>query len=205
MADMSTLLEKIKATVNAGSQSTPSSAQGSSGDSDGPSNPEAGSAVVVRPPTFWEKHFQQESPFFSRLRDAMGGAAGRMMKAVEGHGMPRLRNPFEFGNLFLMLNIEFPAAGALTPAYALNVPMNLLIGAAKRARGGGGAPRALSDPPRLRDRARPLAPPPSPPQARRRGCSRSRGCARATATRWATSRSGSSCSRARSTPRTTGS
>ena len=50
------------------------------------------------------------------LKDAMGGAAGRMMKAVEGHGMPRLRNPFEFGNLFLMLNIEFPAAGALTPA-----------------------------------------------------------------------------------------
>ena len=39
-----------------------------------------------------------------------------MMKTVEGQGMPRLRNPFEFGNLFLMLNIEFPKAGALTPA-----------------------------------------------------------------------------------------
>ena len=81
MADMSTLLENIKATVSAGSQGTPSSAQGSSGDSDGPSNPEAGSAVVVRPPTFWEKHFQQESPFFERLRGVMGGAgdaAGRV-------------------------------------------------------------------------------------------------------------------------------
>ena len=46
----------------------------------------------------------------------MSGANARLMKTVEGQGMPRLRNPFEFGNLFLMLNIEFPAAGALTPA-----------------------------------------------------------------------------------------
>ena len=28
------------------------------------------------------------------VKDAMGGAAGRMMKTVEGQGMPRLRNPF---------------------------------------------------------------------------------------------------------------
>ena len=50
------------------------------------------------------------------VKDALSGESARMMKTVEGQGMPRLRNPFEFGNLFLMLTIEFPAAGALTPA-----------------------------------------------------------------------------------------
>ena len=43
---------------------------------------EAGSgAVMVREPSFWERHFQQESPFFERLRGVMGGAgdaAGRV-------------------------------------------------------------------------------------------------------------------------------
>jgi len=32
----------------------------------------------------------------------------RMMKAVKGEGMPTFRNPFVFGNLFLILTIEFP-------------------------------------------------------------------------------------------------
>lgn len=50
------------------------------------------------------------------VKDQASGAAGRMMKCVEGQGMPRLRNPFEFGNLFLVLKIDFPAPGALTPA-----------------------------------------------------------------------------------------
>jgi len=50
------------------------------------------------------------------VKDATSGAAARMMKTVEGQGMPRLRNPFEFGNLFLMLTVEFPKPGALTPA-----------------------------------------------------------------------------------------
>merc|ERR1711879_727648 len=31
-----------------------------------------------------------------------------MMKAVKGEGMPTLKNPFVYGNLFLILNIEFP-------------------------------------------------------------------------------------------------
>lgn len=31
-----------------------------------------------------------------------------MMKAVEGEGLPRLKSPFEHGNLFIILNIEFP-------------------------------------------------------------------------------------------------
>merc|ERR1719220_1122189 len=32
----------------------------------------------------------------------------RMMKAVKGEGMPRFKNPFVHGNLFLILTIEFP-------------------------------------------------------------------------------------------------
>ena len=34
----------------------------------------------------------------------------RMMKAVEEAGLPRLKSPFEFGNLFIILNIEFPTS-----------------------------------------------------------------------------------------------
>mmetsp|Transcript_50581 Transcript_50581/g.109702 ORF Transcript_50581/g.109702 Transcript_50581/m.109702 type:complete len:502 (+) Transcript_50581:75-1580(+) len=33
----------------------------------------------------------------------------RMMKAVQGEGLPRLKSPFEHGNLFILLNVEFPA------------------------------------------------------------------------------------------------
>jgi len=32
----------------------------------------------------------------------------RMMKAVKGEGLPRLRSPFEHGNLFIIFTIEFP-------------------------------------------------------------------------------------------------
>lgn len=32
----------------------------------------------------------------------------RLMKAVKGEGMPTYKNPFAFGNLFLILEIEFP-------------------------------------------------------------------------------------------------
>merc|ERR1719473_1067353 len=31
-----------------------------------------------------------------------------MMKAVKGEGMPTYKNPFQHGNLFLILNIVFP-------------------------------------------------------------------------------------------------
>lgn len=51
------------------------------------------------------------------LADPNSGASGRLMKAVEGEGMPRLSNPFEKGNLFLLLDLVFPAPGAL-PAEA---------------------------------------------------------------------------------------
>jgi len=42
------------------------------------------------------------------VTDPNADAAKRMMKAVEGEGLPRLRSPFEFGNLFINLTIEFP-------------------------------------------------------------------------------------------------
>jgi len=31
-----------------------------------------------------------------------------MMKAVEGEGLPRLKQPFDFGNLFICFSIKFP-------------------------------------------------------------------------------------------------
>merc|ERR1719198_2918936 len=31
-----------------------------------------------------------------------------MVKAVQGEGLPRLRAPFEHGNLFILFTIEFP-------------------------------------------------------------------------------------------------
>jgi len=49
------------------------------------------------------------------LGDPESSAGGRMMKAVVGEGMPRLSNPFEKGNLFVVFNIEFPTA-PLAPA-----------------------------------------------------------------------------------------
>merc|ERR1712159_261327 len=42
------------------------------------------------------------------LADASTGAKSRMMKAVEGEGLPLMRDPYQFGNLFLQLEIEFP-------------------------------------------------------------------------------------------------
>merc|ERR1719231_377567 len=39
-----------------------------------------------------------------------------MMKAVRGEGLPRLKSPFEHGNLFIIFNIEFPST--IDPAVA---------------------------------------------------------------------------------------
>tara|TARA_B110000046_G_scaffold174410_1_gene198112 strand:- start:57 stop:413 length:357 start_codon:yes stop_codon:yes gene_type:complete len=36
------------------------------------------------------------------------------LQAVRGEGLPRLRSPFEFGNLFVIITVEFP--GSLTAA-----------------------------------------------------------------------------------------
>jgi len=48
------------------------------------------------------------------IQDPNSSGALRMMKAVEGEGLPRLRSPFEHGNLFIIMNIEFP--DSLSPA-----------------------------------------------------------------------------------------
>merc|ERR1719247_3006846 len=42
------------------------------------------------------------------LEDETKAGAERMMKAVEGEGLPLMRDPYQFGNLFLKLDIEFP-------------------------------------------------------------------------------------------------
>jgi len=42
------------------------------------------------------------------IQDPNASAGSRMMKAVEGEGLPRIKSPFEHGNLFIILNIEFP-------------------------------------------------------------------------------------------------
>jgi DnaJ family protein A protein 2 len=57
------------------------------------------------------------------VSDPSADAANRMMKAVEGEGLPRLRSPFEFGNLFITLNVEFPPS---IPAAALPELLKLL-------------------------------------------------------------------------------
>lgn len=44
------------------------------------------------------------------IQDPSATAGKRLMKAVKGEGLPRLKQPFEHGNLFLILNIEFPTA-----------------------------------------------------------------------------------------------
>merc|ERR1711988_1324865 len=47
------------------------------------------------------------------LEDEAEAAAARMMRAVEGEGLPLMRDPYQFGNLFMQLKIEFPTE--LTP------------------------------------------------------------------------------------------
>uniref|UniRef100_A0A7S0L9W5 J domain-containing protein n=1 Tax=Coccolithus braarudii TaxID=221442 RepID=A0A7S0L9W5_9EUKA len=47
----------------------------------------------------------------------------RLMKAVAGEGLPRLKSPFEHGNLFIIITIEFPAT--LDPAAQLALAAHL--------------------------------------------------------------------------------
>lgn len=42
------------------------------------------------------------------LTDPDQAVAGRMMKCVEGEGLPTFRDQTVYGNLFIMLSIEFP-------------------------------------------------------------------------------------------------
>jgi len=75
LADMSALFETMKSKVSGadGAGAPSSSAAAASGEGGGQGDPSEG-AVMVRQPTFWEKHFDQESPFFQRIRGFMGGA-----------------------------------------------------------------------------------------------------------------------------------
>lgn len=57
------------------------------------------------------------------VADPLVAKQHRMLKAVPGEGMPTLRNPFVFGNLFLILSIEFPEC---LPAESLNALRQLL-------------------------------------------------------------------------------
>merc|ERR1719247_3801051 len=50
------------------------------------------------------------------IGDPSAAAGMRMMKACEGEGLPRLKSPFEHGNLFIIMKIEFPTT--LDPAAA---------------------------------------------------------------------------------------
>merc|ERR1711959_57632 len=42
------------------------------------------------------------------LGDENASSSKRMMRAVEGEGLPLMRDPYQFGNLFLQLEIVFP-------------------------------------------------------------------------------------------------
>jgi len=59
-----------------------------------------GAAMAARVPSKGTKLFV--------VSDPVSASQKRMMKAVEGEGMPRLKSPFEHGNLFVILRIEFP-------------------------------------------------------------------------------------------------
>jgi hypothetical protein len=88
VSDMSALFEALKSKLSGSGSGSGSAASTSGGGEGGPPGPDAGEgAVVVRPPTFWEKFSNQESPFFSRLRGMMGGAgdaAGEAGDRVSG-------------------------------------------------------------------------------------------------------------------------
>merc|ERR1712159_73328 len=47
------------------------------------------------------------------LEDESKAGKDRMMRCVEGEGLPLMRDPYQFGNLFLQLEIVFPTE--LTP------------------------------------------------------------------------------------------
>ena len=53
------------------------------------------------------------------IGDPASEAGLRMMKACEGEGLPRLKSPFEHGNLFIIIKIEFPETIDTTAAKSL--------------------------------------------------------------------------------------
>ena len=79
VGDISKLFGFVKNTVvsarNAADSAAAAARQPGPVDGPGEGDPSAG-AVVVRPPSFWEKFSNQESPLFNRLRGMMDGAGG---------------------------------------------------------------------------------------------------------------------------------
>ena len=61
MADMGALFESVKSKVSGASSSAASSGGAAAGGEGGGHGDPSQGAVVVREPTFWEKHFDQES------------------------------------------------------------------------------------------------------------------------------------------------
>lgn len=103
VADISALFEAVKSKLSGGGGggAAPSSSAAAGGEG-GPGPDPGQGAVVVRPPSFWEKFANQESPFFQRLRGMMGGAgeaagaagdrfSGWMGETEEAEAMTMLR------------------------------------------------------------------------------------------------------------------
>jgi len=91
-----------------------------------------GGKTVFKQCTFSEAMKAKSSSKGSKLYvigDPNAAVDGRLMKAVEGEGLPRLKSPFEHGNLFLILTIEFPtqidAAGAAALLKVLPPPKHV--------------------------------------------------------------------------------
>ena len=49
------------------------------------------------------------------MADPAANSSSRMMKCITEQGMPSPANPMIVGNLFLILDIEFPGPGSITP------------------------------------------------------------------------------------------
>ena len=64
MSDVSSLASAVRSKVEGGGSPNPAA-----GPMDGDTT-----AVVIRPPSFWEKNFNQDSPFFQRFRSLFGAA-----------------------------------------------------------------------------------------------------------------------------------
>lgn len=73
--DASAAFEKLKANLSGGASAAPGGSATAASGSAGEASTEPGAgALVVREPTFWERNFNPESPFFERLRGLFGGA-----------------------------------------------------------------------------------------------------------------------------------
>ena len=116
LADIGSLFDYVKgaasgASAAASNAASSATSSGAAGGAAGEAPPSADSGeLVVRPPSFWERFSQTESPFFERLRGAMGGvgdAADRVgdffgeTEQAEALGMLREQDPYWRQEAFL--------------------------------------------------------------------------------------------------------